>query len=149
MNQEISNDRKYRNYSSIYKGIKVFFKPYAKVNIDIIAHHNIKPCKCIEVIAYFAMYRIESRSYLAYNELLNRLNKTEFELKLKKFISELENKGKDYDLKAATELVQQNMIAHYILNHLQCVISEEDFTVHIIRKQGEAAVSRECANNVK
>lgn len=107
-------------HTNIYTGTKTFFRPYVKVDIDIIFHH--KP-KCLEVICYNCTTEMEAkpRLYLLYSEVLKRVIQTpEYQLKVKQL---LVRSGKpaetaSMDNKILSEAVQYVLISNFILNRL-------------------------------
>lgn len=108
------------DYMIIYTGIKSFFRPLAKVTIDMVLHFKTLPSPCLEVIGYHQELKLESRLYLVFNDLKLKLNKNEMAAKRAKLIVDAEEQGKVIHEKAIDEAILYSQISHYVLAHLTC-----------------------------
>jgi len=106
------------DYVIIYSGIKSFFRPFEKVNIDMVLHLNIKPSPCLEVIGYHQEVGLESRLYLVFDDLNEKLNKHELDMKKAQLILDAEKQGKVIAQSAVDEAVLYSQISNYVLAHL-------------------------------
>jgi hypothetical protein len=128
------------DYIIIYSGVKNFFRPFAKVSIDMVLHQKTIPSPCLEVIGYHQELMLEARLYLVYDDLKQKLNKHEVEAKLSQLIQDAERQGKSIPATTIDTAVMYSLISKYVLAHLTCTtvmdsldptdpIGEESFTL--------------------
>ena len=136
------------NYINIFSGDKAFFRPFSKIHIDIFIHPKCIPCKCIEIICFHNSLRKESRLYLAFDEVLNRINKHECEAKAQKLVENALEIGKTIDVETCKRSVEINMIVHYILSRLK-VANSDEFQMQIVRLLADSIANPKVPNDVE
>ena len=136
------------NYINIFSGDKAFFRPFSKIHIDIFIHPKCVPCKCLEIICYHLSLHKESRLYLAFDEVLNRINKHDCIAKTQKLVANALEIGKTIDVDTCRRSVEINMIVHYILSRLK-VANSNEFQMQMVRLMADSIINIKAPNDIE